>query len=58
MSGKGYRLERIVTFQFRNAVFLSDVLGLFWLFSILINFIIDTVVLALIKCFPVTSCVC
>lgn len=57
-SGKGYRLEWIVTFDFRNAVFLSDILGLFWLFSILINFVIDTVVLALIKYFPVMSCVC
>lgn len=36
-AGKGYRLEGIVTLCFRNADFLSAILPLLWLFSILIN---------------------
>lgn len=57
-SGKGYRLEATVTLQLRNAVFLSDSLGLFWLFSSLINSVIGIVMAALIKCVTETSRVC
>lgn len=57
-SGKGYRLEATVTLQLRNAVFLSDSLGLFWLFSSPINSVIGIVMAALIKCVTETSRVC
>lgn len=48
-SGRGYRLEAALALHVRNVFFQSDSWGSFGHFSILINAIIDTAMLALIK---------